>query len=147
MKKLVSLFITLTLLAACASVPNAQDQIPIDIQRSIAIFDSVNSKIWGEVWRPEAPMTDFNLIRYKEILSSLKSKRALELQESLESYETQVLKGYESTFVFCVFSSKKGFAMCDDARCSGVEKKDLSVSSEIFETWLKDRPLLNCPQN
>ncbi len=147
MKNIISLFIAISLLAACASVPNAQDQLPIEVQRTTAIFDSVNSKIWGEVWKPETPMTDFNLVQYKEILVSLKSNRALELQDILESYETQILKGYENTFVFCVFSSKQGIAMCDDARCSSVERKEISASSEVIETWLKELPLLNCPQH
>lgn len=147
MKIIISLFITLSLLAGCASVPNAQDQLPVEIQRSTVIFDSVNSKIWGEVWKPETPMKDFNLDRYKEILASFQSERALELQDILESYETQILRGYENTFVFCVFSSKQGFAMCDDARCSGVERKDISSSPDIIETWWKDFPLTNCQKH
>lgn len=147
MKRIISMFIAITLLAGCASVPNAQDQFPVEMQRATVAFDSVNSKIWGEVWKPETPMTDFNLARYKEILSTLQSKRALELQEILESYEIQTLNGYENTFVFCVFSSAQGFAMCDDARCSGVEKKALSDSPEILGTWFKELPLLNCPQH
>ncbi len=146
MKKIISLFIALAVLAGCASVPNAQDQFPIEIQRTTAAFDSVNSKMWGDVWKPATPMTDFNLVRYKEILATYNSNRALELQDSLESYETQVLKGYANTFVFCVFSSEHGFAMCDDARCSGVERKAFATSPEILETLPKDLPLLDCTQ-
>ncbi len=147
MKKLLTYFLTIILLAGCVCVPNAQDQFPIELQRSAVVFDSVNNKIFGEMGKPEESMTGFNLVRYKEILASFQSKRALELQEILESYDTQVLKGYENTFVFCVFSSKQGFAMCDDARCSGVERKALSASPEILETWWKELPLSNCPQH
>jgi len=147
MRKLLTYFMTIILLTGCASTPNAQDQFHVELQRSSAVFDSVNNKIFGEVWKPEEPMTDFNLVRYKEILVSLQSKRAVELQEVLESYETQVLRGFEKTFVFCVFSSKKGFAMCDDARCSGVERKALSNSPEILEAWLKELPLSDCQQH
>lgn len=138
---------TIILLTGCASTPNAQDQLPVELQRSSAVFDSVNNKIFGDAWKPEEPMTDFNLVRYKEILASLHSKRALELQDILESYDTQVLRGFEKTFVFCVFSSKQGFAMCDDARCSGVERKAISNSPEIIEVWMKELPLLNCQQH
>ncbi|MDD2735218.1 MAG: hypothetical protein PHF56_14875 [Desulfuromonadaceae bacterium] len=147
MRKLLTYFMTIIFLTGCASTPNAQDQFHVELQRSSAVFDSVNNKIFGEVWKPEEPMTDFNLVRYKEILVSLQSKRAVELQEVLESYETQVLRGFEKTFVFCVFSSKKGFAMCDDARCSGVERKALSNSPEILEAWLKELPLSDCQQH
>lgn len=147
MKKLITLLITLALLVGCASVPAAQDQLPVNMQRSAEIFDSINNKMFGDVKKPGESMADFNLVRYKEILASYKSNRAKELQEILESYETQILRGYEKTFVFCVFSSEKGFAMCDDARCSGVERKDRSTSPEIIESWLKELPLTNCPQH
>lgn len=147
MKILLTLILTFTLLAGCATVPNAQDQFPIEIQRSTVTFDSVNNKIWGEAWKPAESMTNFNLARYKEILATLKSDRAMELKENLESYDTQILRGFDKTFVFCVFSSKQGFAMCDDARCSGVEKKALSTSPEILDAWLKELPLSDCPKH
>jgi len=147
MKKIFTLIITLTLLVGCASLPEAQDQIPIEDQRATAVFESVNNKIFGDVWKPGESMADFNLVRYKELLSTYKSSRALELQDILESYGTQVLRGFEKTFVFCVFSSKQGFAMCDDARCSGVERKNRTNSPEILETWWKELPLSNCPQH
>ncbi len=148
MKKLLTYVITITLLAGCcASIPNAQDQFPVEIQRATVVFDSVNNRIFGEIGKPEEPTTGFNFVRYKEILASFQSKRALELQEILESYDTQILRGYENTFVFCIFSSKQGFAMCDDARCSGVERKAPSASPEILETWWKELPLSNCPQH
>ena len=141
------MILTLALLVGCATVPNAQDQFPIEIQRATVVFDSVNSKIWGDIWKPETPMTDFNLTRYKEILASFQSERALELQDILESYETQILRSYDKTFVFCVFSSEQGFAMCDDARCSGVEKKVLSSTPDILESWWKEFPLTSCSQH
>lgn len=147
MKKLLLLFVSLIWMVSCASVPNVQEQVPTEIKRSTVIFDSVNSKIFGEVWKPEESMTGFNLIKYKEILTSQQSSRAKELREILESYESQVLRGFENTYVFCVFSSKLGFAMCDDARCSGVEKSGFFTSSEIIETWWKELPLTNCSQH
>lgn len=147
MNKFILLFTTLTLLAGCAAGTTAQDEFPIEMQRTTAVFDSVNSKIWGEMWKPETPMTDFNLVQYKDILASLKSNRALELQDLLKSYEVQDLRGYANTFVFCIFSSELGVAMCDDARCSGVERKARSNTPEILEVWRKELPLLKCPQH
>jgi hypothetical protein len=147
MKKILVSIMTLTLLMGCASLPDAQDQIPVENQRAIAVFESVNKQIFGDIWKPGESMADFKLVQFKALLSSYKSSRALELQEILESYDTQILRGFEKTFVFCVFSSKQGFAMCDDARCSGVEKKSSANSPEVLESWWKDLPLTNCPQH
>lgn len=92
-------------------------------------------------------MSDFDLTRYNEILASLKSDRAKDLREILESYEVKSLKGYDNTFIFCIFSSEQSFAMCDDVRCSGVERKVLYASPQIIETWMKELPLSSCPKH
>jgi hypothetical protein len=147
MKILLTLFLTFTFLSGCASAPIAQDEFPVTVQRAAVVFDSVNSKIWGDAWSSDKPMTDFNLTRYKEFLATLKSEKAKELRENLESYDTQVLRGFEKTFVFCIFSAQLGFAMCDDARCSTVEKQALTTTPDIIETWLKELPLANCPKH
>jgi hypothetical protein len=147
MKRLVILVLTFCLLAGCASMPVAEDRLPLEMQRTTAVLQSVNSKIFGDVWRPGKSMADFTLDRYHEMLATYKSDRALELREILESYDTQVLRGYDNTFVFCIHSSKLKFAMCDDARCAGVERKGRADSPAILETWGKELPLADCPQH
>lgn len=147
MKKIIILFITITLLAACASVPTAQDEFSTKIQRSIIVFDSVNSKMFGEALRDRGTLTGFNHSQYKVLLTSFNSKRAKELLELLTEYDIQRLESYNNTFVFCIFSSKQGFAMCDDARCSGVERRGHFTSPAIFIAWLKELPLIDCPQH
>lgn len=147
MKKLLLLFVVLTLMTGCVGVSRAHEELPLNLQRSAVAFDSVNHKMFGEVWRPDETMVGFDLGRYKEILASFKSERAQELREFLAISETQILRGDEKTFVFCVFSSEQGIAMCDDARCSGVERKSIAASPEILEVWLKELPLSNCLQH
>lgn len=147
MRKLLLISITFALLTGCASIPNAEDQLPIELQRSSATFDSVNNKIFGDAKNTGESMASFNLSQYEKILATYNSDRAREFRDMLESYDTKVLKGYEKTFVFCIFSSEKGFAMCDDARCTGVEKIGRSASPEIIETWLKDLPLASCQKH
>lgn len=147
MKKLLAIFITLALMVGCVTMPNAQDQFPTELQRSVAVFDSVNNKIFGEAFRPSESMANFDLTRYEGILASLKSDRAKELREILESYEIKSLKSFDNTYIFCIYSSEQGFAMCDDARCSGVEKKGLSASPQIIETWMRELPLSSCPKH
>lgn len=146
MKNLATILIIFALLTGCASVPQPQDSLDVKMQRTVAVFDSVNNKMFGEVWKPGETMNRFDLIRYNEILASFTSDRAVEFRDILESYETKVLTGYDQTFVFCIFSSKQAFAMCDDARCSGVEKKGRTDSPEIVNAWMKDLPLSSCPQ-
>lgn len=147
MKRLLLLLGVLTLINSCASAPKTLGEAPLNLKRSAATFDSVNHKIFGEVWKPGQNMVDFNLSQYKEILASFKSERAKELLELLATSETQILRGYEKTFVFCVFSSEQGIAMCDDARCFDVEKKSTAASPEIINTWLEELPLSNCMQH
>lgn len=146
MKNLAAIVIIFSLLTGCASVPQPQDSLDIKMQRSVAVFDSVNNKMFGEVWKPGETMKGFDLVRYNEILATFTSNRAVELRDILELYESKVLTGYDQTFVFCIFSSKEAFAMCDDARCSGVEKKGRADSLDIVNAWLKDLPLSNCPK-
>lgn len=132
------------MLAGCATIPNAEDQFPIELQRASVVFENVNSKVFGDVKKPGESMESFNLSQYEQVLATYNSDRAQELREILESYDIKILKGYEKTFVFCIFSTEKGFAMCDDARCSKVEKIGRYLSPKIIETWLKDLPLASC---
>lgn len=132
--------------AACASGPGpAPEKLTADEQRLASTFQSVNRKIYGDV-ATGAPnqMAGFSLSAYEGALAALRSDRAESLRRYLKDCEQLVFASAE-TFVTCLYSRKGRLAICDDARCEGIEKTGRGEFA-IVESLKSGLPLKDCPK-
>lgn len=113
----------------------------------ILAFGSTNETILGEaqdIYKDD--ISRFTLQEYKDFLYKHTAKQPTKIKVALPDFDVQEFQSYEHTFVFCVFSSKEKFAMCDDPHCVSVEEKGVGVNKEILDSWKKKLPLDKCPE-
>lgn len=146
MKKSIS--VLLLFLSACATTPpTPSGELSTAQQRTTLLFDSANQKIHGDAMlATKGDLSKFTLENYEKLLGSYTSSRPSELRAILPDFETKRFRTHPHTFVFCIFSSKQQFAMCDDPKCTGVEYKLPASSDVILDTWAEKLPLKECPR-
>lgn len=114
-------------------------------KRAAALFASVNEKIYGDVHTLlDGKFKNFKMKDYYQHLKQYRSPRAEEHKENLKDFESQTLYAYPKTFVICMYSKKRNLAVCDDARCPGIDKSEVG-SPDLIQEWLTDFPVGICP--
>lgn len=142
MKRFLS---TVVLIFGFACSTSATELSPT--QSSIALaFDSTNQKILGDALGfYKDDLSHFTLEQYKDYLYKLTSQQPTKIKEALDDkFDIQEFQPYRETFVFCVFSSKEKFGMCDDPQCAGVEEKSVGINREDVNTWKDKLPMERC---
>ncbi|HAR42935.1 MAG TPA: hypothetical protein DCS07_09950 [Bdellovibrionales bacterium] len=136
----------IVLALGCTTIAVTPTGETVALQRMSLRFGTMNEKVYGDVLLTSGQgFRRFDLNRYRQILGQYHEDAAGEIRETLNDFEIQELNAFDKTFVICVYSSKHKLAMCDDPRCSGVEKWKSVPTSQVLVDWKKELPLGTCP--
>lgn len=142
-----SLILSLSILiVACSTFKQPAKEYSLEAQRLLALSESVNQKVYGDLLVSDGTLQGLNLDRYGQQIAKYKSERASDFRESLKEVDHQEVYGFKETFLYCAYSKKHQIAFCDDAACGSVER---SIPTDIEPEFAKLReglPFKECPR-
>jgi hypothetical protein len=112
----------------------------------VALFPAINSQLWGNLYLYEynQNLSGLTFQKYRDHLRLMNHANGAIVLARLDDFEEHLFEASEASFVICLKSEKKGFAVCDDAHCNLLERSTSTSPLPDLKSLSRGLPKIKC---